>query len=85
MILITTFSCSSMIIETNTYRMVSEPALQITEYVFVVSMAIELSLKTMADGLMFTPESPAAGRHWLHGPVHLLDQPDLPDLDAAGD
>lgn len=57
MILLTTISCVSMMFETPHNRVMKEPALQIAEYVFVVAMAIELSLKTMADGLFFTPKA----------------------------
>jgi len=46
-----------MMFETSKYRVMNEPALQIAEYVFVVAMAIELALKTMADGLLFTPKA----------------------------
>lgn len=34
-----------------------EPALQITEYCFVICMSIELALKILADGLFFTPKA----------------------------
>ena len=57
MIIITTISCASMIFETPTLRVTTTPALQVAEYVFVVAMAIELALKTMADGLLFTPKA----------------------------
>lgn len=33
------------------------PALQITEYCFVICMSIELALKILADGLFFTPKA----------------------------
>lgn len=33
------------------------PALQVTEYVFVIAMGSELGLKTVADGLLFTPKA----------------------------
>ena len=57
MIIITTISCASMMFETPERRVTITPALQVTEYVFVVAMAIELALKTMADGLLFTPKA----------------------------
>lgn len=57
MILVTTFSCCSMMFETPERRVMNTPALQIAEYVFVVTMAIELALKTLADGLFFTPKA----------------------------
>ncbi|XP_022255222.1 sodium leak channel non-selective protein-like [Limulus polyphemus] len=57
MILITTVSCISMMFETPTRRIMITPVLQIAEYVFVVAMSIELTLKTFADGLLFTPKA----------------------------
>lgn len=43
--------------ETPRYRVMEEPALQITEYCFVICMSIELALKILADGLFFTPKA----------------------------
>lgn len=57
MIFITTLSCVSMMFETPAVRMMNTPALQVAEYVFVVSMSIELTLKTLANGLVFTPKA----------------------------
>lgn len=57
MIIITTLSCASMMFEKPDYRVMTEPTLQIMEYAFVVSMSIELTLKTFADGLLFTPKA----------------------------
>lgn len=57
MIVITTLSCISMMFETPTVRVMNTPALQVAEYVFVVSMTIELTLKTLANGLVFTPKA----------------------------
>ncbi|XP_050444876.1 sodium leak channel NALCN isoform X2 [Cataglyphis hispanica] len=57
MIFITTLSCISMMFETPRYRVMEEPALQITEYCFVICMSIELALKILADGLFFTPKA----------------------------
>ncbi|EFN65909.1 Sodium leak channel non-selective protein [Camponotus floridanus] len=57
MIFITTLSCISMMFETPKYRVMEEPALQITEYCFVICMSIELALKILADGLFFTPKA----------------------------
>ncbi|KAG9510801.1 Sodium leak channel non-selective protein [Fragariocoptes setiger] len=64
MIVITTLSCISMMFETPTRRVMSTAALQITEWVFVGAMSVELLLKTLANGLVFTPKallSTAAG------------------------
>lgn len=46
-----------MMFETPRYRVMEEPALQITEYCFVICMSIELALKILADGLFFTPKA----------------------------
>lgn len=56
MIIITTMSCSSMLFETPEHRVFDHKSLQIMEYVFVISMSFELALKTLADGLLFTPK-----------------------------
>jgi len=57
MIIITTLSCVSMMFETPIVRVMNTPALQVAEYVFIVSMTIELTLKTLANGLVFTPKA----------------------------
>ncbi|XP_025017326.1 sodium leak channel non-selective protein-like, partial [Tetranychus urticae] len=57
MIIVTTLSCISMMCEKPHYRIANNSELQIMEYVFVTMMAIELSLKTLADGLLFTPKA----------------------------
>lgn len=57
MIFITTLSCVSMMFETPFVRIMVTPALQVAEYIFVVCMTIELTLKTLANGLMFTPKA----------------------------
>lgn len=57
MIIITALSCFSMMFETPMVRVMNTPYLQMAEYVFVVSMTIELTLKTLANGLVFTPKA----------------------------
>ena len=57
MIIITTCSCASMMFETGKQRVDNTPALRVAEYTFVIAMAIELLLKTLADGLVFTPNA----------------------------
>lgn len=57
MIVITALSCFSMMFETPMVRVMNTPYLQMAEYVFVVSMSIELTLKTLANGLVFTPKA----------------------------
>lgn len=57
MIIITTMSCCSMLFEEPEYRVYDHTSLQVMEYVFVISMSFELALKTLADGLLFTPKA----------------------------
>ncbi|CAF3038249.1 unnamed protein product [Rotaria sp. Silwood2] len=57
MILVTILSTVSMSFETPVNRVVGQPLLQITEYVFVISMSVELTLKMFAHGLFFTPKA----------------------------
>lgn len=46
-----------MMFETPTYRVMSTPILQIAEYIFVIFMTLELTLKILADGIFFTPKA----------------------------
>ncbi|KAG8306969.1 hypothetical protein J6590_034514 [Homalodisca vitripennis] len=57
MIWITTLSCISMMFETPNFRVMSTPILQVAEYIFVISMSLELTLKILADGIFFTPKA----------------------------
>lgn len=57
LIMVTTVSCVSMMFETPLYRVMETPGLQVAEYVFVISMSLELALKILADGLFFTPKA----------------------------
>lgn len=57
MIIVTTVSCASMMCETGEHRITNTPILVIAEYTFVFAMAIELLLKTLAYGLLFTPNA----------------------------
>lgn len=57
MIIITTVSCASMMCETGENRITNTPILVVAEYTFVFTMAIELTLKTLAQGLLFTPNA----------------------------
>lgn len=56
MILVTSLSCVSMMFETPNNRVMNSRVLQFAEYSFVVCMSIELALKTLANGLVFTPK-----------------------------
>ena len=60
MLLFTQVSCVAMLFETGTMRVFHNPeyrVLSIIEYVFVISTSIELTLKIIADGLLFTPNA----------------------------
>ncbi|KAK3859162.1 hypothetical protein Pcinc_034699, partial [Petrolisthes cinctipes] len=57
MILVTTLSCIALMMETANYRITNQPWLQIAEFAFVVFMSLELGLKILADGLLFTPKA----------------------------
>ncbi|KAL3309093.1 hypothetical protein Ciccas_012363, partial [Cichlidogyrus casuarinus] len=57
MILVTLVSCASMANETPEKRLMNTPNLQIAEHVFFVTMTLELMLKVLARGLVFTPEA----------------------------
>lgn len=57
MIIVTTVSCASMMCETGEHRITNTSILIIAEYTFVFAMAIELLLKTLACGLLFTPNA----------------------------
>ncbi|CAL4058549.1 unnamed protein product, partial [Meganyctiphanes norvegica] len=57
MILTTTMSCASMMCESPRNKITDNTLLQVAEYAFVVLMSIELSLKILADGLLFTPKA----------------------------
>uniref|UniRef100_A0A8C4QUY6 Ion transport domain-containing protein n=1 Tax=Eptatretus burgeri TaxID=7764 RepID=A0A8C4QUY6_EPTBU len=55
MITVTVCSCISMTFETPFVRVMHTPSLQVTEFIFVIFMSLELLLKIFADGLFFTP------------------------------
>ncbi|VDM31031.1 unnamed protein product [Hydatigera taeniaeformis] len=57
MLTITILSCISMSLETPHRRLMNTPELKIGEYVFFVGMTIELALKVLADGFIFTPNA----------------------------
>ncbi|XP_018021672.1 sodium leak channel NALCN-like, partial [Hyalella azteca] len=57
MIMVTTVSCCSMMMETAELRVMENSELQVAEYLFVVFMSLELTLKILADGLLFTPKA----------------------------
>ncbi|KAF8767850.1 Sodium leak channel non-selective protein like [Argiope bruennichi] len=57
MIWITTLCCISMMFETPQKRVMNTALLQVAEYIFVTAMSLEIILKTLADGLFFTPKA----------------------------
>ena len=57
MIIVTIQSCIGMWFETPNIRLVESIPLQISEYVFVICMGIEMTLKVCAYGLFFTPNA----------------------------
>ncbi|XP_077983388.1 sodium leak channel NALCN-like [Glandiceps talaboti] len=57
MIFVTVLTCTSMMYETPQRRVMNTWQLQIAEYVFVICMCIEMIVKTLADGLFFTPNA----------------------------
>ncbi|CAF0876504.1 unnamed protein product [Rotaria sordida] len=57
MILVTILSAVSMSFETPANRVIDQPLLQIAEYVFVICMSVELTLRIFAHGLFFTPKA----------------------------
>ena len=57
MIAVTIQSCIGMMFETPTTRLVETWQLKIVEYLFVIFMSIEMTLKVCAYGLFFTPNA----------------------------
>jgi hypothetical protein len=57
MIAVTIQSCIGMMFESPSRRLVETLPLQVVEYLFVISMAIEMTLKVCAYGLFFTPKA----------------------------
>ncbi|XP_028403824.1 sodium leak channel non-selective protein-like [Dendronephthya gigantea] len=56
-ILITFSSCVAMMFEKHDYRTFDVPVLEFFEYLFVVATSIELLIRVLADGLLFTPNA----------------------------
>lgn len=57
MIAVTIQSCIGMMFETPTVRLVNTWQLKIVEYLFVIFMSIEMTLKICAYGFLFTPNA----------------------------
>ena len=56
-ILITFSSCVAMLFENSSNRTFDDPVLEFFEYLFVVSTSLELLIRVLADGLLFTPNA----------------------------
>lgn len=57
MIIVTMMSCIAMMLETPTQRTFDRPSTEVIEYIFVVAMSLELGLRILANGLIFTPNA----------------------------
>ncbi|XP_052214873.1 sodium leak channel NALCN-like isoform X2 [Dreissena polymorpha] len=57
MIMVTIMSCGSMFFETPHRRLTNTPELKYAEYIFVLSMSVEMGLKILANGFFFTPKA----------------------------
>ena len=57
MIIITTIVTIFQVCETHRYRVMEEPFLRVSDYLFVCAMACELGVKLLAEGLVFTPKA----------------------------
>lgn len=57
MIFVTLISCIAMMFETPTQRTFVRSSTEVIEYIFVVAMSIELGVRILADGLIFTPNA----------------------------
>ena len=57
MIFVTLISCIAMMFETPTKRTFSRSPLEVIEYIFVVAMSLELGIRILANGLVFTPNA----------------------------
>ena len=55
--LITFSSCVAMMFEKHDFRTFEVPVLEFFEYLFVVSTSLELLIRVLADGLLFTPNA----------------------------
>jgi hypothetical protein len=55
--LITFSSCVAMMFEKPNFRTFEVPVLEFFEYLFVVSTSLELLIRVLADGLLFTPNA----------------------------
>lgn len=57
MIIVTLVSCVAMMLETPTQRTFVRTSTEVIEYIFVVAMSLELGVRILADGLIFTPNA----------------------------
>lgn len=57
MIIVTLVSCIAMMLETPTQRTFVRTSTEVVEYIFVVAMSLELGVRILANGLIFTPHA----------------------------
>ena len=57
MITVTLMSCIAMMLETPTQRTFVRTSTEVIEYIFVVAMSLELGVRILANGLIFTPHA----------------------------
>lgn len=57
MIIVTLISCIAMMLETPTQRTFMNSSTEVVEYIFVVAMSLELGVRILANGLIFTPNA----------------------------
>ena len=57
MIIITTISTIIQLCETHSYKVIDNSILQVSDYLFVTAMAVEIMIKLLAEGLIFTPKA----------------------------
>ena len=57
MIIVTTIATIIQLCETPSYKVIDNSMLQVSDYLFVIAMAIEIMIKVLAEGLIFTPKA----------------------------
>ena len=57
MIIITTIATIIQLCETHSYKVIDNSILQVSDYLFVTAMAVEIMIKLLAEGLIFTPKA----------------------------
>ena len=57
MIIVTTIATIIQLCETHSYKVIDNSILQVSDYLFVTAMAMEIMIKVLAEGLIFTPKA----------------------------